>query len=64
MRRTMVMVRRLVLLAFATSGLLVVATGPAHAKCPPAPAQAVAPAAEEPAPQLCQMQHCEPVLRD
>ena len=77
MRRTMVMVRRLALLAFATSGLLVVATEPAHAVCDgkgccpwgavqsvaPATVQSVAPATGEPDPQYCQPQHCEPVLR-
>jgi hypothetical protein len=35
MRRMMVMVRRLVLLAFAAAGLLVVTTEPAHALCAP-----------------------------
>ena len=75
MRRTMVMVRRLVLLAFAACGLLVVATEPAHALCPWAAVQSAAPALGEqlgavpgrldgePAPQYCSIQHCEPVLR-
>jgi hypothetical protein len=35
MRRTMKMVRRLVLLAFAATGLLVVTAGPAQAICAP-----------------------------
>jgi hypothetical protein len=69
----MVIVRRLVLLAFAAAGLLVVATEPAHAvicepKCCPWDVQAVAAAPGElppgkPAPQYCTPQHCEPVLR-
>jgi hypothetical protein len=73
MRKTMVMVRRLVLLAFATGGLLVVATEPAHALCTPncCPWNAVQAAASAPgelppgkaAPQYCSLQHCEPVLR-
>jgi len=69
MRRTMVIVRRLVLLASATAGLLVVATEPAHAVCEPqgccpwGAVQSVAPAPGERAPQYCSPQHCEPVLR-
>jgi len=69
MRRTMVIVRRLVLLAFAAAGLLVVATEPANAAicepqgCCPWGVQPVAPTTEEPAPQYCEPQHCEPVLR-
>ena len=81
MRRMMVTVRRLALLAFAATGLLVVTTEPAHAICTPncCPWNAVhrassapsIPDAKEsvvrvsggPAPQYCDIQHCEPVLR-
>ena len=68
MRRTMVKVRRLVLLAFAAAGLLAVAE-PAHAAicepqgCCPWGIQSVAPATGVQAPQYCDPQHCEPVLR-
>ena len=75
MRRTMLMVRRLVVLAFAAAGLLGVASGPAHAGstptvctpncCPWQTVQAGAvrsPVTEAPEPQYCDIQHCEPVL--
>ena len=73
MRRTMVMARRLVLLAFAASGLLAVATEPAYAmicepKCCPWPQVQAAAAQTGPVPglpvaQYCDLQHCEPVMR-
>jgi hypothetical protein len=65
----MVMVRRLVLLAFAAAGLLVVTTEPAQAVCEPqgccpwGAAQPAVPAPGVPVPQYCDIQHCEPVLR-
>jgi hypothetical protein len=69
MRRTMVIVRRLVLLAFAAAGLQLVATEPANAICEPrgccpwGAVQSVAPAPGEPDLQYCDIQHCEPLLR-
>ena len=82
MRSTMKMVRRLMLLAAAATGLLVVTSQPAQAMiCEPrccwsnsvhgmssAPSlpdatESVVPAPGRPAPQGCEIQHCEPVLR-
>ena len=70
MRRTMLIMRRLVLLAFAATGLLVVVSELANAAsceprgcCPWGALESVVPAPAQPDPQYCQPQHCEPLLR-